>query len=141
MLQSQFQAQELEKARVVAEKALNTIAREKEAERLNVWIAYLNLENLFGNKESYDKVFDEAIRTNDPLKVYLEAVDMLAQSEKLAEMEEKVQKMRMKFKQEVNMWLKLAKIYYQCNRFKEARQIRESALKSTHKKERKFVKC
>jgi rRNA biogenesis protein RRP5 len=39
---------EVEKARAVAEKALATIHYREDAERQNVWLAYLNLENLYG---------------------------------------------------------------------------------------------
>ena len=39
---------EVEKARAVAEKALETIHYREDAERQNVWLAYLNLENLYG---------------------------------------------------------------------------------------------
>lgn len=39
---------EVEKARVVIKRALEEIQMDKIQEKLNVWIAYLNLENMFG---------------------------------------------------------------------------------------------
>lgn len=45
-----FQATEVEKARVIAKRALSTIDTKLEQEKLNVWTAFLNLENLYGTK-------------------------------------------------------------------------------------------
>lgn len=40
-----LQATEIEKARAVAERALKTMCFREEQEKLNVWVALLNLEN------------------------------------------------------------------------------------------------
>lgn len=45
-----FQATEIEKARSVARRALQTMSYRSEGERLNVWIALLNLENMYGTQ-------------------------------------------------------------------------------------------
>jgi hypothetical protein len=47
-----FQATEIEKARAVAHRALSAISFREEQEKLNVWCALLNLENLYGTKVS-----------------------------------------------------------------------------------------
>ena len=47
-----LQATEIEKARVVAQRALTTISFREEQEKLNIWCALLNLENLYGTKVS-----------------------------------------------------------------------------------------
>lgn len=39
---------EIEKARAIVNRALEEISMEKIQEKLNIWIAYLNLENMFG---------------------------------------------------------------------------------------------
>ncbi|GME97979.1 unnamed protein product [Ambrosiozyma monospora] len=44
----QLQLSEVEKAREIAERALKTINFREEQEKLNIWIAQLNLENMFG---------------------------------------------------------------------------------------------
>jgi rRNA biogenesis protein RRP5 len=41
---------EMDKARQVAQKALKTINFREEREKMNVWIALLNLENLYGSE-------------------------------------------------------------------------------------------
>jgi rRNA biogenesis protein RRP5 len=67
-----FQAQVSEpaRAREIAERALKTINIREEAEKLNVWIAYLNLENNFGTDESLAEVFKRACQYNDEQVVH-----------------------------------------------------------------------
>ncbi|CAH1104644.1 unnamed protein product [Psylliodes chrysocephalus] len=123
-------ATEFDKARVVARRALEAINMTLLDERFNIWIALLNLENMLGTKESFDKTFEEAVKYNDSLQIYLKVIKMLAETGKLADMEEKIKKVRNKHKQVPEMWLEIAKTYYQLNKFKEARNMKDSALKS-----------
>ncbi|CAG9854962.1 unnamed protein product [Phyllotreta striolata] len=127
-------ATEFDKARVVAKRALEAINMTLVDERFNIWIALLNLENMLGTKESFDKTFEEAVKYNDSLKIYLQAVKMLAESGKLADMEEKIKKARNKYKQVPEMWLEIAKTYYELGQFKDARNIKDAALKSIDNK-------
>ncbi|XP_060533237.1 protein RRP5 homolog [Cylas formicarius] len=121
---------EINKARTVAKKALETINVTRIEDKFKVWVALLNLENMFGTKESFESVFQDAVKYNDALQIYLKGIQMLAEAGKYEEMEQKVKKVRGKFKQELHMWLDLAKIYYQLNKFKEARNCKEGALRS-----------
>lgn len=66
----QMQVSELAKAREVAERAVNTINSAEETEKLNAWVAYLNLEARFGNEETVDDVFKRACQVNDQQEVY-----------------------------------------------------------------------
>ncbi|CAG9825023.1 unnamed protein product [Phaedon cochleariae] len=127
-------ATEFEKAKTVAKRALESIKLTLVDERFNIWLALLNLENMFGTKESFDQIFEEAVRHNDSLQVYLKVVQMLADGGKLLDMEEKAKKCRNKHKQEPTMWLELAKTYYSIGRFKDARNLKDAALKSIQDK-------
>lgn len=60
---------------------LPTASRE-EQEKLNVWVALLNLENMYGSQESLSKVFERAVQYNEPLKVFLHLADIYTKSEK-----------------------------------------------------------
>nr|CAH7737780.1 unnamed protein product [Callosobruchus chinensis] len=121
---------EIDKARTVAKRALQAINATLVDERLNIWLALLNLENMFGTKESFEKTFEDAVKYNDSLTVYLKAIQMLAETGKNVDMEEKISKVRKKHKSEPKMWLEIAKTYYLINKFKEARNMKEAALKS-----------
>jgi rRNA biogenesis protein RRP5 len=61
----QMQVSELAKAREVAERALKTINIREDAAKLNVWIAYLNLEVAYGTDETVEDVFKRACTYND----------------------------------------------------------------------------
>ncbi|KAK7751330.1 rRNA biogenesis protein rrp5 [Diatrype stigma] len=66
----QMQVSELAKAREVAERAISTINSAEETEKLNAWVAYLNLEARFGTEETVDEVFKRACQVNDQQEVY-----------------------------------------------------------------------
>ena len=63
---------EIEKAREVSERALKAINFRDEQEKFNVWVARLNLENLYGTRESLMKNFEEACKLCDAKKMHLQ---------------------------------------------------------------------
>ncbi|EDL42026.1 programmed cell death protein 11 [Mus musculus] len=101
-----LQATEIEKARAVAERALKTISFREEQEKLNVWVALLNLENMYGSQESLTKVFERAVQYNEPLKVFLHLADIYTKSEKYKEAGELYNRMLKRFRQEKAVWIK-----------------------------------
>ncbi|KAJ4391778.1 rRNA biogenesis protein rrp5 [Gnomoniopsis smithogilvyi] len=66
----QLQVSEPAKAREIAERALKTINIREEAEKLNIWTAYLNLENAYGTDETLEGVFKRACQYNDEQVVH-----------------------------------------------------------------------
>lgn len=54
----------------------------EEQEKLNVWGALLNLENMYGTEETLMKVFERAVQYNEPLKVFQHLADIYTNSEK-----------------------------------------------------------
>lgn len=79
----QLQLSEIEKAREIAKRALATINFREEREKLNVWIALLNLENIYGTDESLEAAFKDAARHCDSKTVHLRLAAILEESEKL----------------------------------------------------------
>lgn len=55
----------------------------EEQEKLNVWVAMLNLENMYGTPDSLQKIFDRAIQYCEPLPVYQQLADIYAKSDKI----------------------------------------------------------
>jgi len=78
----QMQVSELAKAREVAERAVSTISSSEETEKLNAWIAYLNLEVRFGNDDTVDAVFKRACQVNDQQEVYQRLASIYVQDDK-----------------------------------------------------------
>ncbi|GCC31019.1 hypothetical protein chiPu_0009473 [Chiloscyllium punctatum] len=101
-------ATEIEKARTVAERALKTISFREEQEKLNVWVALLNLENLYGTEESLMKVFERAVQYNEPLKVFQQLASIYTKSEKYKQADSLYNTMLKRFRQESTVWLNYA---------------------------------
>lgn len=78
----QLRLSEIEKAREVAKRALDTINFREEGEKLNVWIALMNLENVYGTDPSLESVFKDAARHCEPKTVHLRLASILDESGK-----------------------------------------------------------
>lgn len=52
---------EIEKARTVAQRALKIMSFREEQEKFNVWIAWLNLEHMYGTSEGYESTLQVII--------------------------------------------------------------------------------
>ncbi|RFU79568.1 rrna biogenesis rrp5 [Trichoderma arundinaceum] len=93
----QMQVSELPKAREVAERAVKSINIREETEKLNVWVAYLNLEVAYGSKQTVEDVFKRACQYNDEQEVYERLASIYIQSEKLKQADELFEAMLKKF--------------------------------------------
>ncbi len=48
-----------------------------------MWVAYLNLENMYGTHELLTQVFERSVKHNDPLKVHQQLITIYIHSSKL----------------------------------------------------------
>jgi rRNA biogenesis protein RRP5 len=80
----QLQISDVAKAREIAERAIRTIvhSRDTDNEVLNVWIAYLNLENTYGSDEAVEEVFQRACEHNDAEEMHSRLASIYIQSGK-----------------------------------------------------------
>ncbi|RHZ52376.1 putative rRNA biogenesis protein RRP5 [Aspergillus thermomutatus] len=78
----QLELGEVEKAKEIAERALRTISIGQDSEKLNIWVALLNLENTYGNDDSLDEVFKRACQYNDTQEIYDRMTSIYIQSGK-----------------------------------------------------------
>jgi hypothetical protein len=81
LLREQLSIAEIDRAREIAERALKRINFREEQEKLNVWVALMNLENKHGSNESLMQVFQRALTYNDPKTVNLQLVGIYERSE------------------------------------------------------------
>lgn len=100
--------QQYEAARQVAEKALSTIGVREKDELLNVWVAYLNVENLYGTEESLSAVFRRAQqRQLNQLVLFERLADIYAASRKPNQLLALCRVMTSKFRTERRTWERL----------------------------------
>lgn len=78
----QLELGEIEKARSIAERALRTITMGQDAEKLNIWVALLNMENTYGDDDSLEEIFKRACQYNDPQEIYERMISIYIQSGK-----------------------------------------------------------
>jgi len=99
---------DVEKARSVAERALRTINIREEEEKLNVWVAYFNLENEYGSprEDAVKKIFQRALQYCDPKKAYFALLGMYERTEQHELADELFDRMTKRFKTSCKIWLR-----------------------------------
>ncbi|KAJ4970564.1 hypothetical protein NE237_003663 [Protea cynaroides] len=99
---------DVEKARSIAERALRTINIREEAEKLNIWVAYFNIENEYGNprQEAVMKIFQRALQYSDPKKVHFALLGLYERTEQHDLVDELLEKMVKKYKHSCKVWLR-----------------------------------
>ncbi|KAJ3186618.1 hypothetical protein HDU85_007438 [Gaertneriomyces sp. JEL0708] len=134
----QLQMAEVEKARLVAERAISTINYREEQEKMNLWVAYMNLENTYGTQESLLKVFERAIAMNNPKATYFHLVRIYERTEKWDQAEQLYQVMTKRFKESSKVWTNFGLFCLRRRKVDDARKLLQRSLQSLAK--RKHVK-
>lgn len=98
---------QIEKARQTAEDALKTIGVRETNELFNIWVSYLNLENLNGTPESLNAVFKRSLQYADhPEKLYLALADIYENSGKNAALLDHCRMMSSKYCGNMKVWVR-----------------------------------
>ena len=90
---------EVDKSRVVGERALNTISFREESDKFNIWVALINLEHMYGTEESLKDVVKRALSAMDQKQIYRHLSSMYHGSGKEKETNETFEIMLKKFRQ------------------------------------------
>eukprot|EP00912_Choanoflagellata_sp_UC4_P002494 UC4_evm1s1580 len=120
---------EFERAREVAKKALKTISFRDEGEKMNVWIAMMNMEAIYGDEDSLERVFEEAYKSNDPKKTYFGYLGVLQRSKKLALADKCIKAMCKKLKDDTSVWIRVCQHFLEQGQTDNARKYFERSLK------------
>ncbi|CAE7126961.1 unnamed protein product [Rhizoctonia solani] len=126
----QLQLSEVDKAREIGRRALQTISYREEQEKLNVWIALLNLENQFGTEESLEALFKDAARHNDSKTIHLRMATIFDESEKTQKAEEQYARTAKKFSQSSKAWTLFGEHYLRAGKLEESRKLLARSLLS-----------
>ncbi|KAH8099388.1 nucleic acid-binding protein [Cristinia sonorae] len=130
----QLQLSEVDKAREIAKRALKTINFREEQEKLNVWLALLNLENVYGTDESLDATFKDAARHMDSKTVHLRMAAIFEQSEKFEKAQEQYTRTCKKFGQSSKVWTLFGEYYLKRGDAEAARKLLPRSLQSLEKR-------
>jgi len=97
-----------DEAREVAERALKAIPASEEEERMNVWVAYLNLENMHGKptgREALLRLFERAVKLANPKKLHLTLAGIYERSGQDEMAQQTLKTAVRKFSQSAKVWL------------------------------------
>ena len=95
-------------ARQVAERAVGAIPATEEDERMNIWTAYLNLENKYGKptpEEAVKKLFSRAVQIADAKHMHLTLISMYERNDQQKLLDESLKKAVKKFSYSSKVWL------------------------------------
>ncbi|TPX39096.1 hypothetical protein SeLEV6574_g07426 [Synchytrium endobioticum] len=123
---------EIDKARAITERALKVI-NFREGEKMNVWVAYLNLEYKFGTQESLKKVFERGVAYNDPKSMHLQMARIYERTDKVELADELYTTILKKFKGSSKCWTSAALFYLRNCRIEDARRLLQRCLLSLPK--------
>lgn len=101
-----------DQAREIGERALKSIGLGQEEEKLNVWVALLNLENAYGDDDSIEAMFKRACEYNDPQEIYARLTSIYIQSGKHEKADEMFQRMLKKSTQDPKLWVNYATFFF-----------------------------
>ncbi|AET40644.1 Rrp5p Ecym_6262 [Eremothecium cymbalariae DBVPG len=125
----QLQLSEVDKARELGERALKTINFREEAEKLNIWIAILNLENTFGSEETLEGMFRRACQYMESFTIHMKLISIYTMSEKFDKANELYSSTAKKFGSEkVSIWVSWSEFLLVQGRKEEAHAILAKAL-------------
>eukprot|EP00759_Apiculatamorpha_spiralis_P052162 PhF_6_TR5617/c0_g1_i1/m.8143/K14792/RRP5, PDCD11; rRNA biogenesis protein RRP5 len=100
----------VESARKIAERALQAINVREAEELRNVWIAYLNVEFLYGTKESLEVLFRRAVQhSDDPQDMYMRLLDIYEAQNAGQNAYLLLRSMLIKFKNSLEVWVRYGK--------------------------------
>ena len=130
-----LQLSEVEKAREIVERALKTINFREEAEKLNIWIASLNLENTFGTEETLEDVFNRACQYMDSFVMHMKLLSIYQMSQKNEKAKELFKVTAKKFGSEkVSVWVAWGGFLIDIQEIDEAHEVLGKALKALPKR-------
>eukprot|EP00741_Cyanophora_paradoxa_P002553 tig00000605_g2477.t1 len=125
---------EIEEARGVAERALKTIPYREEGEKMNVWVALLNLEHKYGSEATLQSAFQRAAQTMDPKKMHVHLLNIYERAGEADNAEELYQVMTRKFKQSRKVWLRYLQAKMRQGKHEAARKTLQRALECLPKR-------
>jgi rRNA biogenesis protein RRP5 len=96
---------DVDQAREIGKRALKSIGLGQDAEKMNVWVALLNLENAYGDDDSIEAMFNRACEFNDAEDMYTRLTSIYIQSGKKHKADDMFQRMLKKFTQDPKVWV------------------------------------
>ena len=111
----------LSSARLIFERALKIIDIAKTNEKLNIWVAYLNLENIYGDNKSFQKILDRAKEVCDKKLLYNHLIQIYMNSKKYEEALELYKILTKDYFNDLEIWKKYIEFLFEINNLKDVK--------------------
>ena len=108
----------LASARKIFERALNVVDIAKTNEKFNLWIAYLNLENVYGDKKSFQKILDKAKEVCDKKLLYSHLIKIYMDSKKYEDASDLYKLLIKDYFNDLEIWKKYIEFLFQIQKLK-----------------------
>ena len=126
---------EIEHAKTIAERALNTISFREEDEKRNVWRAYLKLEYKYGNEKTLQELFNRMLPQWNKKHAYYALAQVYRDDNKFDNADSALKKAVKASKgSSKGAWLQRIELLMDQGRPEEARKLLESAVRSLPKR-------
>jgi rRNA biogenesis protein RRP5 len=113
----------LASARQIFERALKIIDIAKTKEKLNIWVAYLNLENVYGNKNTFEKIFERAKEVCDKKILYKHVIQIYLSTKKYEEVDELYKILIKDFFSDLDIWKNYIEFLFEVNNLENHEKI------------------
>ena len=105
----------LASARQIFERASKIIDIAKTKEKLNIWVAYLNLENIYGDKKSFNKILERAKEVCDKKLLYKHVIQIYMSSNKYEEAHELYKILTKDYFSDLDIWKQYIEFLFEVN--------------------------
>jgi rRNA biogenesis protein RRP5 len=135
------EATDFDRARKIAERALKTIHFRADKEKFNVWVAMLNLENLYGTPDTLAKLIERAVAYNDPVRVHSQLAKIYEATGKTAAAVETYDRLVRKYHSRAELWHDFAAFHFRRGAADDGRAVFKRALERLPQSEHANAVC
>ena len=122
-------SKEIDEARKVARRALDSIGYREEKEKMNVWVALIGLEEMYGTQKSTEAVIHDAMQRCDQQSLLVELTHIYTQTNKHQQVVDAYQQLTKRYPTTLTHWANYAKYLFATNHTADARALLPVALK------------
>lgn len=130
----QLHLADVDKARAIAERALEKMSSNEEAERLKVWVGWMNLEHKYGDEGALEALAQRAANSADPKLVYAKLLDIREHGEDPKATDDLFKSVTKKFKTSSQFWLRYCLYKIKGGNVDAGRKVLQRALLSLPKR-------
>lgn len=110
----------IEAARKVVERGVKSVNISNDHDKINIWTAFMNLENNFGTQDSLEMCTKRALEVNDRKKIYLTLIDIYKGNSKFEYVESIYKQLVKKYNTNLDIWAGYLEFLIEVDRKKES---------------------